>query len=79
MVLMHHSLPSMQPSSQPPMVELELLRKLDAADSGCESCLESRRRGKGTAIANPMLAVSSAEGDIGDDFASENDVGDEWF
>ncbi len=80
MVLMHHSLPSMQPSSQPPMVELELLRKLDAADSGCESCLESRRRGKFNAIASPTPATSSAGGSIGDDFASDNDEGgDNWF
>ena len=77
MVLMHHSLPSMQPSDQLPMVELELLRKLDAADSGCESCLETRRRSK--VNASPSLAVSSTEGDYSDEVVSDNDEGGDWF
>lgn len=79
MVLMHHSLPSMQPPDQPPMVELELLRKLDAADSGCESCLETRRRGKVNAIASPTWAASSAEADYNDEVMSDNDEGGDWF
>lgn len=40
MVLNHHAI---QPSDRMPMAELEMLRKLDAADSSCERCLESRR------------------------------------
>ena len=55
MVLSHHAVPS---DNRPPMVELELLRKLDAADSGCERCLESLRRSQTASPACPNVGAA---------------------
>lgn len=57
MVLNHHSA---QPSDQVPMAELEMLRKLDAADSSCERCLESRRSQTANAAYPALGAVYPA-------------------
>lgn len=43
-VLTHHGDHVNRSSRQPQRVEAELLRKLDALDSSCESCLESQRQ-----------------------------------
>ena len=56
LVLFHHTALVNQPSSTP-MAELELLRKLDATDSGCERCLEIGRR----SLPNTALAVKSTQ------------------
>lgn len=80
LVLAHHSLHAMQPSDQSPTVELELLRRLDAMDSGCESCLETRRLSKGKAIAAEALTTTSPELGFGDDFTPISEVeDDDWF
>ena len=57
MVLNHHTV---QPSDQVPMAELEMLRKLDAADSSCERCLESRRSQTANAAYPALRAVYPA-------------------
>lgn len=57
LVLSHH-IPLATPASYvDPMVELELLRKLDATDSGCERCLETGRR----RLPNTTLTTSNEQ------------------